>query len=393
MKVKRYKLMIPGPVELDVEALAEMSAPLIAHYGHEWAQFYKETCELMKKIFQTQRADVYLMVGPGSAGVDAAISNLLGTDGSSLILSNGFFGERLFAIARSYTDKVKVLRFKLNEPIDPNAVEETLKKERFALVAAVHCETSTGVVNPVKELGLLCRKYNTLLVVDAISSLGGIELKFDDWHIGICVGATQKCLETPPGICPIAISPQAWDRIEKTQSPGWYLNLLTWKEFVERWGQWHPHPVTIPTGTVRALRKSVERILGEGLETRFRRHAQMASLLRQGLSNLGFELFVSDLYASPTVTTALVDERISANELIKFLKQEHGIMIAGGLDELSGKIFRIGHMGPTARLDAILPLLFGIEDALRHAGIKIEVGQSLRGLDLGEKAFAKAVSR
>lgn len=391
--MKRYKLMIPGPVEIEAETLAEMGAPLIAHYGHEWAQFYRETCELVKKVLQTHKADVHLMVGPGSAGLDAAISNLLGTDGSALILSNGFFGERLFAVARSYTDKVNVLRFKLNAAVEPNAVEEALKKERFTLVAAVHCETSTGVVNPVKELGELCKKYDTLLVVDAISSLGGVDLKLDDWHIGICVGATQKCLETPPGICPIAISSQAWERIEKTQSPGWYLNLRTWKDFVERWGQWHPHPVTIPTGTVRALRKSLGRIFEEGLEARFRRHAQMASVLRQGLRNLGFELFISERYASPTVTTVLIDERISADELIKFLKQEHGIMIAGGLDELSGKIFRIGHMGPTARLDAILPLLFGIEDALRHAGIKIEVGQSLRGLDLGEKAFAKPVSR
>jgi len=378
--------MIPGPVEIEAETLAEMGAPLIAHYGHEWAQFYKETCELMKKIFQTQRADVHLIVGPGSAGVDAAIGNLIGKDGNALILSNGFFGERLFAVARSYTDKVKVLRFKLNEALDPNAVEETLKKERFTLVAAVHCETSTGVLNPIEDLGKLCEKSNAVFVVDAISSLGGIDLKFDDWHIGICVGATQKCLETPPGICPIAISPQAWERIEKTQSPGWYLNLRTWKEFVERWGQWHPHPVTIPTGTVRALHKSLERILEEGLEARFRRHAHMASLLRQGLRNLGFELFVHDRYASNTVTTALVDERISANELIKYLKQKHGIMISGGLEELSGKIFRIGHMGPTARLDAILPLLFGIEDALRHTGANIEVGQSIRGLEVSEKA-------
>jgi len=383
--------MIPGPVEVEPEVLAEMSSPQVAHYGEEWVEVYNETLRLLKQVFQTKN-DVFLLVGSGSAGLDAAIGSLAGGNAlnvpaaskqeQALILSNGFFGERLVAIASSYTDKIKVIRSPLNQPIPLDKVEEALKRDQFALVAAVHCETSTGVLNPVAELGELCQRYGAILIVDAISSLGGIELRTDDWHIGICVSASQKCLESPPGLCPIAVSPEAWHKIDQSKSPGWYLNLRTWKDFSRRWSGWHPHPITMAVNNVLALKKSLELVLNEGLQNRFARHARIAKILRQGLRNLGFELFVADEYASNTVTTVWADSRISAERLLSFLREEQGIRIAGGLEELKGKVFRIGHMGPTAKLGAILPLLFAIEEALRSVGADIKVGQSLRELNV-----------
>ena len=375
--------MIPGPIELDEEVRRELARPMMPHYGEEWLQIYHETLGLLQRVFQTDQ-DIFLIPGSGSAGLEAAIGSLVGDGGKALILSNGFFGERLAAIARAYTPNVQVISGELDRPIPPERLEEALRAPRaeIKMVAAVHCETSTGVLNPIRDYGKLCRRYGTTLVVDAISSLGGVELKFDEWGLGICVSATQKGLEASPGLAPLAISKAAWEGVARGSSPGWYLNLRTWREFAERWSGWHPYPVTLPVSLVFALRKSLERVLAEGLEERFARHAQVAALLRQGLENLGFELFVPEEYHSNTVTTALANSIITAEELIRFLKEERGILIGGGIDELRGKVFRIGHMGPQATPEMILPLLFGIEEALRAAGSPVEPGQSLRGLDV-----------
>ncbi|MFQ5795653.1 MAG: pyridoxal-phosphate-dependent aminotransferase family protein [Candidatus Bipolaricaulia bacterium] len=383
MTLKRYRLMIPGPVDVDPEVLAEMGAPVGVHYGPEWTAVYNETLDLLKRVFQTE-GDVVLIVGSGSAGLDAAIGSVVG-DGEkkALVLINGFFGERLLAITHAYTHRVQAATFDLDEPIAVEAVEEALRQEGdIAAVIAVHVETSTGVLNPIQELGALCKRYGALLIVDAVSSLGGVELDVDGWGVGICVGATQKCLEAPPGLSPVAVSEQAWELIEATHTPGWYLNLRTWKEYSKRWVDWHPHPVTVSTNTTLALKRSLERILDEGLEMRFDRHKWATSFLRQGMRNLGFKPFVEDdRHAAPTVTAVRVDERISAARLIQFLKERHRISISGGIEDLRGSIFRVGHMGPGATSEAILPLLFAIEEELREAGADLPVGQSLYGIE------------
>jgi len=377
--------MIPGPVEVEPEVLQEMGKPLVAHYGREWAAFFKETVELLKRVMLAAQAEVYLIAGPGSAALDAAIGGVIADGKKILVLSNGFFGERLRQIASTYVPKgcVKVVEAPLGRAIEPERVEAALRREGdIQAVAAVHCETSTGVLNPIREIAEICRGYGAIFIVDAVSSLGGAELRFDEWGVGICVSSTQKCLGLPPGLAPLAISPQAQEVIRKTKSPGWYLNLQTWKEYLEEWGEWHPHPVTMPSGLVRALQLGLKRLLDEGLEACWERHRRIAGFLREGLRRLGFELVAEEASASPTVTAVWAHEALSAPQLIEFLKERHGILIAGGLDELAGKAFRIGHMGPTASPDAVLPLLFALEEALRHAGVSVPLGESLRGLEI-----------
>jgi len=376
--------MIPGPIEIEPEVLEEMGKPLLAHYGREWAQFYRQTVELMKRVMLAERARLYLIAGPGSAALDAAIGSAIADGKRILVLSNGFFGERLRQIASSYVtaEHVRVLEAPAGEAIAPERVEEDLKRDGdISVVAVVHCETSTGVLNPIREIAEICSRYEALLIVDAISSLGGAELRFDEWEIGVCVSSTQKCLALPPGLAPIAVSERAWEIIKKTERPGWYLDLRTWERYFDEWGEWHPHPVTMSSGLIRALHINLNQILAEGLEARWERHKRMARLLRRGLISLGFRTVTAEDCASPTVTAVWAHEQLPAEQLIGFLKEEHGILIAGGLSELSGRAFRIGHMGPTARPDAILPVLFGIEDALRRVGVPIPPGRSLQGLE------------
>lgn len=351
------RLMIPGPIQLAPEVLAEMSKPITPHYGAEWTAFYKETAGLLKQIFRTE-GDVFLMPGSGSAGLDAAIGSSLGQSSKMLVLSNGFFGERLREIARRYKQNTIVVDLPASEPISPEILCHALDADpEITLVGVVHSESSSGLLNPIRELGDICHKRNVLFLVDAISSLGGIELQMDAWHIDLCVSASQKCLEGPPGLGVVALSTRAWDRIKDYDTPGWYLNLHVWKEFADKWGDWHPYPATMAVPALRGLRCGMERVLAEGLAERIARHLQSASRLRQGLEQLGFLPVFPEAIASPTVVSAYGRSDLDADDVAERLRAEHAIRIGGGMGTYAGKAFRIGNMGPQAMPDQIEPLL------------------------------------
>jgi len=360
--MNKLRLMIPGPIEIAPEVLAPMAEPLVAHYGEEWTAFYKETQDLLRRIIRTN-GDLFLFPGSGSAGLDMALGSLLFPDGKVLIPQNGFFGERLEEIARTYTSNVRAIKFPTGQPIDLEVIEGFLQKEHFEVVAAVHCETSTGVLNPIRELSKLCQHYGALFIVDAISSLAIEPLKMDAWGIDLCVSASQKGLESPPGLGLVVVGKAAWKWINQVESPGWYLNLKVWKEYEKKWGNWHPHPVTHAVNNVRALRVGVERILSEGLENRFQRHRETTAQLRQGLRNLGLEPYVPDESASHGVT-AVIGPEGKVEELLAYMRQQHKLLLAGSLGELKGKVFRIGHMGPGATSEAVETVLSALDKAL-----------------------------
>ena len=369
----RPRLLIPGPIELEWDTLQAMARPLLPHYGREWLEIYNRTRELLRYAFQTEH-DVLLIPGSGSAGLEAALGSFLG-DGETeaLIISNGFFGQRLQEIAQSYapTERVHVLEGEPNRPLPPERLAQVLtEKPRITLVAAVHCETSTGLLNPVRDYAQVCHDQGKLFMIDAISSLGGAELRCDEWGIDICVSASQKGLEAAPGLSLVALSSRAWEAILERETPGWYLNLKTWRRYAEEWADWHPYPVTLPISVIYGLQTSLERIRAEGLEERWARHRRMAGLLRRGLEELGFTSFVAEEHSSPTVTAARGRPDFPAERVIRELHRQ-GILISGGIGPLRGQIFRIGHMGPQASLEMLLPVLFALEEALRAAGLPV----------------------
>jgi len=378
-----YKLMIPGPIEMDPAVLAEMGKPLRAHYGPEWARFYHETVALMKRVMLAERARVFLVAGPGTAAIEMALGGIVGDGKKVLVTTNGFFGDRLVQIARAYTPHVILLEIPWGEPLDPQQLDDALKRDpEIRAVALVHCETSTGVLNPLKELAEVCRRHDVLCVVDAVSSLGGAELRFDEWGLGAVASATQKGLECPPGLAPVAFSPEAWEVVEGTRAQQWYLSPKTWARYEEEWGEWHPHPTTMPSGLMNALHLSLTRILEEGLEARWARHERVARALRRGLEALGFSsVACEERFASPTVTAMRTPEGVEAGAVMRFLKDELGVLIGGGLGALKGKAIRVGHMGPTARMGEIVSLLYGVEEALRKMGRDVGPGQALRALN------------
>lgn len=357
------RLMVPGPVTVEDEVLHEMGSPVRVHYGAEWTAIYNETIGMLKQVFKTE-GDVYLMVGSGTAALDAAVGSIAASGETAIVGNNGFFGMRLEEICRAYGLEVVVVEAELGQQLRPEDFAEALERNPdAALLAIVHLETSTAVVNPLKDIAEIATGYGVPVVVDAVSSLGGVELEMDSWGIDLCAAASQKCLGAPPGLGPIAVSERAWEIIESKpeRNHGWYLNLQTWKRYAEDWADWHPFPVTMATNNVMALRVGLQNLLEEGLEARIQRYTRLAMRLRNGVRKLGLNPFTPDDELSPVLTAIYGPEGVPTGEIVQYLLDEHGIKVSIGLGErLKGRIFRVGHMSPTIDEEDIDAVLDGL---------------------------------
>ncbi len=368
------KLMIPGPVSVEDDVLFQMGQPVRPHYGAEWTADYNETRDLLKQVFKTE-GDVHILSGSGTAAIDAAIGSLTTTGETAVVGTNGYFGDRLEQVCAGYGLNVIPVAAPLGEQLDPESFREALSAEpRPALVTLVSLETATAVVNPVREIAAFANEYGVPVVVDAVSGLGGVPLSMDEWGIDIVASASQKCLGAPPGLGPIAISPRAWKIMESKpdRAHGWYLNLETWRRFADEWGQWHPHPVTVATNNIYALRTGLRMLLEEGVDRRIERYTEMAMSLRNGVRALGMEPLTPDDQLAPVLTAVFAPEGVKISELLGYLRNEHDIMISGGLGEaLKDRVFRVGHMGPTITANDIDDVLGALRAFLEVKGIPL----------------------
>jgi alanine-glyoxylate transaminase/serine-glyoxylate transaminase/serine-pyruvate transaminase len=379
---RHLKLFTPGPGDVDEDVLNAAAEPVIRHYGPDWMEIHNETTALLKEIFQTQN-DVFLVPGPASALLDMAVGSLLATGQKIVVGHNGFFGDRLVAIAEAYGLTVVPFAAPLGKPLEPALLRSVLRAHPEArAVALVHHETGTTVLNPLRELVEVTHEAGKAVVVDAVSSLGGIELPVDAWGIDVCVTAANKCLEALPGVGFVSIGPRAWELVDSHPGigHGWYLDLRTWRKYAREWGTWHPSPVTLPVNIILAARTSLRKIINGGLEAHLAKYVRASRAVRAGLRNVGFEMFVPDEYAAPIVTAVKARPEFEVAELSKWLADERGIAIGGGLGELAGKIFRVGHLGKAAARESLMDFLFSVEEFLRHKGIRVPVGASLAGL-------------
>ncbi|MFC2077984.1 pyridoxal-phosphate-dependent aminotransferase family protein [Candidatus Bipolaricaulota bacterium] len=366
MTLDTYRLMIPGPIQLVPEVLAEMSRPIVPHYGTEWTRFHKETLELLKPIFRTQ-GTIFAIPGSGSAGLEAALRTTLGPDRRLLVLSNGFFGERVAAIAESLHSNVVVKKLPVDRPISAADLRCAINgSNTLTAVAVVHSESSSGLLNPIRDLAAVCREQDLLFLVDAISSLGGIELAMDDWGVDLCIAASQKCLEGPPGLGLVAVGKRVWSRVSGEPPGGWYLDLHVWKRYAEEWSDWHPFPVTMAVPAFRSLRKGIDRILEEGLECRISRHMESAHYARTAFRELGFDPVFTDEVASPTILAIRGHADVGADEVVSRLKAEHRILVARGMGRFAGEAFRVGNMGPQATRSEMEPVIDAIGKLIPH---------------------------
>jgi len=335
------QLRIPGPTPCPPQALQAMGRQMINHRAEEFARVLNSVTTKLKQAFQT-KADVLLLTGSGTGGLEAAIVNTLSPEDRVLSVCNGYFGERFADIAESFGAKVTRLNFQWGKPVDLTALEKALRADsNIKAVLATHNETSTGMTNDIKEIGTIVKKFDKLLLVDAISSLGCINLPTDDWNCDVVVTASQKGWMVPPGLAMVSVSEKAWRAHAQAKMPRYYWDFTKAKDFLQK-GQ---TPWTPAISVFFALDATLDLMLSEGLNNIFARHARVAQLARNGVKSLGFSLFPDEEYASNTVTAVNATDKIDVSKLIQILRKEHEVIIAGGQQKLSGKIFRIGHLG------------------------------------------------
>jgi len=364
MKKENPLLMIPGPIQPEQNVLDAMGSPVRAHYGPEWTEIYNQTTSTLKRVFNTQ-GDVFLLVGSGSCAIDACLGTTFNTGDKVILGINGFFGERLKAIAEGYGLVTIPVVADWGKCLQPADFEAAIQKHPEAKgVCVVHLETSTTIINPVEEIGRVVRKSGMCYMVDGVSSIGGIPMQMDAWNIDLCATASQKCLGAPPGLAPVAVSKRGWEFIDRSPSNGhgWYTNLRIWRKYQIEWGDWHPFPISMATNNVMALKTSLDGLMLEGVEARMDRYKLLAIRLRNGLRAIGLKPYTSDEMMAPVLTAAYGFEGDPTSQIVTYLVEKHNIKIAGGLGLLRDKIIRIGHMAPTVSKEEIDRVL----DALRQ---------------------------
>lgn len=359
-------LRIPGPTPCPPEVLEAMSRPMVDHRGPEMAALLKRTAPRLQEAFTTTN-DVLILTTSGTGGLEAAVANVISPGDSVLSVSIGNFGERFAQIARTYGADVTDLTFASGEAADPARVRAALAALPAAhAVLVTHNETSTGVTNPLAEIARVVRETRpeALLIVDAVSSLSSIPVKVDAWDLDVVVSGSQKGWMLPPGLAFVSMSPRAWQAYSRARSPRFYFDLGKHRDSLAK-GQ---TPWTPAVSIFFALDVALDLLEQEGWESVYSRHQICGDLTRAGVKRLGLELLATDLaFASNTVTAVRAPEGLDVSKLRKVLREEHGVVVGGGQAELTGKIFRIGHLGLVHEYE-IQETLAALEASLPVAG-------------------------
>jgi alanine-glyoxylate transaminase/serine-glyoxylate transaminase/serine-pyruvate transaminase len=349
-------LLGPGPSNPYPEAIEALVRPVLGHLDPEFLGVYAEVSDRLRAVFRTENRLTLPVSGTGSAGMEAVLVSLLEPGDAAVVGVNGYFGERLCQVAGRAGAKVVRVEAPWGRSLDPEALLDALRGAPEArLLALVHAETSTGVRNDIEPLGSL-RETDTLLVVDAVTSLGGIQVEVDAWGIDACYSASQKCLGAPPGLAPVTLSDRAVARMRARVTPpqSFYLDLGLLDEYI---GEPHRYHHTASSTLVYALHAGLGRLLEEGLEVCWERHARAGALLQEALPGLGFSVVAEEGHRLPQLTTTRLPEGLDEAAGRRALLENFGIEVGAGLGPFAGQAWRIGLMGHAARERSVAAVL------------------------------------
>jgi alanine-glyoxylate transaminase/serine-glyoxylate transaminase/serine-pyruvate transaminase len=362
--IEKPLLMGPGPSCVSPQVYEALSKPTLGHLDPEFISLMDEIKEFLKQLMQTQNVLTVPVSGTGSAGMETCFVNLVEPGDKVLVLVNGVFGTRMEDVATRLGAEVDSLNYEWGTAVEVESVKSKLAEKEYDLVAVVHAETSTGVCNPVAEIGKLMQENNALYLVDCVTSLGGMEVKMDDWNIDALYSGTQKCLSCPPGLAPVSFSDRAVEKLtkRKTKVPNWYLDLSMITQYWS--GQARVYHHTAPINMLYGLYQACFSVLEEGLENVFFRHLEMHKLLIKELQTIGLELCVDKSVRLPMLNAVHIPQGADDVQIRSRLLKEYHIEIGGGLGPLAGKIWRIGLMGETAREESITTLVTALKEIL-----------------------------
>lgn len=371
---EKFHLRIPGPTPIPPRVQQAMNQPILGHRSQEASQLISECSQRLKPIFGTIQ-DPLILTSSGTSALEAAVINTLSPGDEALVIVTGAFGDRFTKIIDRYGYILHRLDIEWGKACQPEQLQTALQKHpKTKAVFVTYCETSTGVLNPLKALAKVVQTYSdALFIVDGVSCLGAVSCQMDDWGLDLVVTGSQKALMLPPGLAFVAVSERAWNVIEQNQTPRFYLDLLSYRNNLTKSTTPYTPAISLLFGLDEALRLLEE----EGLEHTIQRHELLMKMCRAGVQALGLTLMTSNQDASPTVTSIYGGgESWSSEDLRKRLKQLQ-VYVAGGQQHLKGQIFRIGHMGYCDALD-VLTTLGALEMALIQIGVSIQLGVGVK---------------
>ncbi|MBU3912249.1 MAG: alanine--glyoxylate aminotransferase family protein [Candidatus Omnitrophica bacterium] len=373
--MKNY-LLTPGPTPVPLEALEAMARPIIHHRTPQFQEILKEVEENLKYVFQTKNP-VLILSSSGTGAMEGVVASLLSPGDKAIVVRGGKFGERWGELCAAYGIEFIPVDVEWGKALDPQAIKKILEKEGSKVkgVYVTLCETSTGVATDIEKIAEITKDYESVLVVDAISALGAVPLKTDEWGIDVVVSGSQKGLMIPPGLAFVSLSEKAWKLAEKSTLPKFYFNLKAYKKSVEK----NDTPYTPAVNLVIGLREALKLIKEEGIENLINRHRKNSKAVREAVKALGLELFAPDAY-SEAVTAVRVPEGVDGGKLVKTMRDKYGVAIAGGQAQLKGKIFRIATMGYITA-DDLKKGFETLETVLLELGYNFEKGVGIKTLE------------
>lgn len=370
--MRKQYLMTPGPTPVPTEALLSMARPVIHHRTGQFKNILKEATEGLKYVMQTKN-DVFIFTSSGTGAMESAVSNILSPGDKALVVKGGKFGERWCQICEYYGIDFIPIDCEWGNPVDPAAIEDKLKQDKkIKAVYTTLCETSTGVINDIRTIGKIVSKADAVLVVDAISGLGAVELRTDAWGVDITVAGSQKGLMIPPGLAFVSVGKKAWKLVEEAKSPRYYFCYKAAKGSADKTDT----PWTPAVSLVVALAETLRIIKQEGIEAIYERHKRMASAVRKAALALGLKLLAPDA-PSDAVTAIKLPASIDGTKLVSTMRDKYGVSIAGGQAKLKGKICRIATMGFMNEFDVIIAISC-LEIVLKEMGYSLELGSGLK---------------
>ena len=370
-------LMGPGPSEINPRVLAAMSVPAIGYLDPVFVEMMEELKSLLRYAFQTNNMLTFPVSGPGSVGMEMCFVNMVEPGDKVIVGRNGVFGGRMIENVERTGGKPIIVEDEWGKPVDPNKIEDALKKNPDAkVVAFVHAETSTGCESDAKTIGEIARKYGALTIMDAVTSIAGTPVRTDEWGIDAVYSASQKCLSCTPGLAPVSFSDRVIEKVKARKAKGqsWFMDLGL---LLGYWGETtRTYHHTAPTNSLFALHESLLVLREEGLENSWARHMRHHLALKAGLEALGLKYLVQEGYRLPQMNAVYCPTGIDEALVRRTLLTEYNLEIGAGLGPLAGKIWRFGLMGYSCKPENVLLCLSALESLLADLGMPIEVGQA-----------------
>jgi alanine-glyoxylate transaminase/serine-glyoxylate transaminase/serine-pyruvate transaminase len=363
-------LLIPGPSPVHPRIIHSLAQPTVSHVGLEMVEEMPKALDNLKKIVFCEKGEAFIIAGAGTLAMEMAILNTLARGEKALILSQGYFGHRMAEICRSFGLGYDLLESPWGRAVLPEELEKKLADHDYAVVAATHVDTATGTCAPIHDYAGVLKKRRPVFIVDGVCATGGIEERMDDWGIDVILTAAQKCFGVPPGLAILVLSERALEKRKRMEGvPAYYSDLLRWLPIMKDPSRYFSTPCV---NEIRAFFESTLIVLEEGLEQRFARHSRTARAIRSGLKALGFTFFTQKEFLADTLSVVNYPPGVE-DKRFRSLYYENGVVVAGGLAETAGKLFRMGHMGNLSSSQVYFAL-DALEQTLKTIGYAFEAG-------------------